>query len=104
MASFDGAARYDRHDYHDNGKRNACETTIGPRNKPVDRHTTSNGGKQGRDDITNFPDHDLPGPIIPLVLAFLQIARSKRDIVPLLHGYDPSGRVTWQSTSDGASS
>jgi hypothetical protein len=25
----------------------------------------------------------------------------KRDIVPPLHGHDPLGRVTWQSTSDG---
>ena len=51
MASFDGATRYDRHDYHDNGKRNAYETTVRPRNKSVDRHTTSSGSKQGRDDI-----------------------------------------------------
>jgi hypothetical protein len=95
LASFDGATRYDRHDYHDNGKRNAYETTVRPRNKSVDRHTTSSGSKQGRDDITSFPDHDLPGPIRPLVLASLQMVRLKRDIVtPPLHGHDPHGRVT----------
>ena|ERR1700730_14675056 len=28
-----------------------------------------------------------------------QTTRSKRGIVPPLHGHDPRGRVTWQSTS-----